>query len=418
MAQSLKAKDSINGIGGLKAYFITLYTGYILFTIGLVRFWYYPEISLGLLMIVLGLIQLISALVILWVRVYQIWRFIINTSLPVDFKPSITSPGCAVGYLFIPLFNFYWVFIAIGRLPRDLNLLARSLGINSRVPSRIGLSIAIIAIISIVPNIGWFTAAVNALLLIPILLSSSIALCREAAEKISFPEGNGAGITVTPERTKLRNFHELFDYPGSGFRWGVLIAFIVLYIFPLLAIISSMFPLLFVLNGPFFQILLARALLGVLAGFLFIILCKIVKKDWLLAPIWGLVFIPLVICNNYIPRFIYTEQLFFYVLNYQPEFHISARMIITSFLWGFAFMASLILVVRFWGLRLWSLAAGLMIISLVFNIRQWFFNIFSLDIHAAFFLILPIVQYCIMGILLYFALRPPSIVQRGTFINK
>jgi hypothetical protein len=37
-----------------------------------------------------------------------------------------TSPGKAVGFLFIPLFNLYWMFVAIAGLPRDWNRIVAS----------------------------------------------------------------------------------------------------------------------------------------------------------------------------------------------------------------------------------------------------------------------------------------------------
>jgi len=406
MAQSLNSKESTNDFGGLRFYLADLYIGAVLLALGLVRY-NYGSRGLGIIMVGLGLILLIISMIIFYIRLFQIWRFIINTSPSAGLKPSVETPARAVGYLFIPLFNLYWIFLAVGRLPRDLNALAKYLGIPGRVYSGIGLAIAIITIISMIPFIGGVTGAANGLMLIPIFLSSSIRLCREAKEKISASGGSDVAAPVLPEMPETRNFLELFNNSRSGFRWGVLIAFIVSYIFSLLAIILAMFPGIVVLNGPFFQFLLGQTFMGALAGILFIIVCSYVKKIWLLPAMWGLLSILLAICDMCLSRLINLEGPIRMFLHIYPDFHISANMLTSNFLWGFAFMASLILAVRFWGMRAWSLATGLMAICLIFNIRQWSYYLFHLDPLRTFFLVLPIVQYGVLGLLLYFALRSP-----------
>jgi hypothetical protein len=54
---------------------------------------------------------------------YNIWGL-----LPVKHSP--TTPAKAVGYLFIPFYNFYWVFVAYLQLGRSLNF---ELGRDNRV---------------------------------------------------------------------------------------------------------------------------------------------------------------------------------------------------------------------------------------------------------------------------------------------
>ena len=61
-----------------------------------------------------GLIALISGLCIL----HRLWSLI-----PAD--KAKTTPGKAIGFLFIPLFNFFWSFIAIYGLAKALNTEAR-----------------------------------------------------------------------------------------------------------------------------------------------------------------------------------------------------------------------------------------------------------------------------------------------------
>ena len=60
--------------------------------------------------VIFGLIALISGLRIL----HKLWSLI-----PAD--KARTTPGKAVGFLFIPLFSLYWVFVAFYSLARTLN---------------------------------------------------------------------------------------------------------------------------------------------------------------------------------------------------------------------------------------------------------------------------------------------------------
>jgi heme/copper-type cytochrome/quinol oxidase subunit 4 len=53
--------------------------------------------------------------VIIWLRlIYKMWQAIQDGHARV-------TPGTAVGFLFIPIFNLYWVFRAVACFPRDYN---------------------------------------------------------------------------------------------------------------------------------------------------------------------------------------------------------------------------------------------------------------------------------------------------------
>lgn len=56
----------------------------------------------------------IAAAVLEYILLYKFWKIIQDGF-------AKTSPGKAVGYSFIPFFNFYWLFIAIGSLAGELN---------------------------------------------------------------------------------------------------------------------------------------------------------------------------------------------------------------------------------------------------------------------------------------------------------
>ena len=77
-----------------------------------------------------GLIAIITNSVFL----YQLWKLI-----PADI--ARTTPGKAVGFCFIPIFNFYWLSVAFKGLSEDMNKTLQRYGIQYRVNGGLGLCI-------------------------------------------------------------------------------------------------------------------------------------------------------------------------------------------------------------------------------------------------------------------------------------
>ncbi len=71
---------------------------------------------------------------------YQCWSVIQDGS-------AQATPGTAVGFLFIPVFHIYWMFVAIAGLANDLNQYVRRYNIESRfVPAGLPLAGCIVAV--------------------------------------------------------------------------------------------------------------------------------------------------------------------------------------------------------------------------------------------------------------------------------
>jgi len=85
----------------------------------------YGQTESSIAFLVLGMIAGLIALIYFYVLLYQVWRYIIEESRRHDLRPSIDSPGKAVGFCFIPIYNIYWIFMAYGKLPNDFNALSR-----------------------------------------------------------------------------------------------------------------------------------------------------------------------------------------------------------------------------------------------------------------------------------------------------
>jgi hypothetical protein len=83
-----------------------------------VRLLGFGAVSVGL--VVSGVLQLIF--------LYLAWALIQDGR-------SRTTPGGAVGKLFVPIFNIYWIFVAIGGLAADLNRYGRTKGWHIRQAS-------------------------------------------------------------------------------------------------------------------------------------------------------------------------------------------------------------------------------------------------------------------------------------------
>jgi hypothetical protein len=98
----------------------------------------------GTIVAAITLIPLIF-FVILWAfLVYKMWSAIQDGQ-------ARTSPGQAVGYLFIPFYNFYWVFVATWGFAKDYNAYIKRHNLNvPALPEALFLWYAILAVAGVV----------------------------------------------------------------------------------------------------------------------------------------------------------------------------------------------------------------------------------------------------------------------------
>jgi hypothetical protein len=73
----------------------------------------------GGFLIFVGWAVMIFSSILMYINIYRAW-FCLQAGGPQ------TTPGKAVGFLFIPLFNIYWLFVAINGLPKDWNRIVSS----------------------------------------------------------------------------------------------------------------------------------------------------------------------------------------------------------------------------------------------------------------------------------------------------
>jgi hypothetical protein len=75
--------------------------------------------GMGAVFVVIGWIFLMVSAVFFYINLYRAWSCL-QAGAP------RTTPGKAVGFLFIPLFNLYWIFMAIAGLASDWNRIVAS----------------------------------------------------------------------------------------------------------------------------------------------------------------------------------------------------------------------------------------------------------------------------------------------------
>lgn len=169
-------------IGSMGPYLIILYSSLVALIIGIIIIASSRHgRAAGGFFIGIGAIAYIAACILFCVLLYQIWRFVINESIRQRLTPSIETPGKAVGFMFIPFYNFYWIFQAFGKLPKDLNALARAKGSTTMMSEGLGMAIPILLLLCFIPFIGYIAAVTVAFILYPIFFSQATRLCREIA---------------------------------------------------------------------------------------------------------------------------------------------------------------------------------------------------------------------------------------------
>lgn len=128
-----------------------------------------------------GYLPGIYGMVILAILIYKIWA-------PLQDGPARTTPGKAVGFLFIPFFNLYWVFQAYWGWAVDYNKYIVQKQIpGPRMPEGLAMAICILTVCSIIPYLGILISLVS-MVLMAIFLNSAI----NGANAIISARGAGA----------------------------------------------------------------------------------------------------------------------------------------------------------------------------------------------------------------------------------
>lgn len=155
---------------GVFFFLILMLTFLILWdNVRLVEFRGHRNPTFEILLILSGMTALMFAVASVAVYVtllYQMWKVVQDGVTPL-------SPGAAVGLLFIPFFNLFWIFIALRGLAYECNMVIQRHGYQAR-PAPVGLALAN-CICLLIP---W----VNAFVLFPMALITMGMLRNTAAD--------------------------------------------------------------------------------------------------------------------------------------------------------------------------------------------------------------------------------------------
>jgi hypothetical protein len=315
---------------------------------------------------------------------------------------SIETHREAVGFLFIPLYSFYWVFIGIGKLPKDLNALAKSYDINNIISQDLAYGIGILSVISIIPYIGIVTSAIAVFVLQPLLIYRSIQL----SELIIDEKKLQVDVRSNYEPIKnywesLTEFSQLFNVEKYGINYFVGIGlFAGLLLNRILwLILSGLFDLYYYSAFEYHIVGLGIDIINCL---FFVILINFFSKNQLLPFIWGIIIVLTSIASMAFIR--QTFQVYYSNSDFTSIFN--PGFLINNFLTGFTFMLGFYYSIKIWGAKAWSLIVGLVsgyIIYKIFNIiivKNFFTPEYYLDLSS--YELIAILNKIIVGATLYF----------------
>lgn len=139
----------------------------------------YGNANLGLVFILLSLIPMLVMGILNAMLLYKAWD-----SIQDGF--ARTTPGKAIGLLFIPFFNIYWMFQAVWGLSKDINSFRyRHRLEGEKLPENLFLLIVILTWLIIIPYLGVVLMVINYILWMVMVshLCDSIILIKEKQQK-------------------------------------------------------------------------------------------------------------------------------------------------------------------------------------------------------------------------------------------
>ena len=351
-----------NHFGNLTTFYSLLYTGAAIFFIGLALI-FIDSPDFGLIFIFISSILIIITFVLFYIILYRVWKFIIEKEHELGLTPSIPSAGQAVGYLFIPLFNIYWLFKGIGKLPLEINIVAKKYDLQKRVQDNLGYIIGILALIGIIPIVGYITGAINFLILLPIFITRCVEVCELIISSDVIPDKTAEIIKAeTIGWQKIKEFALLFNKEIYGINFYIGVAlFISLTIirFMQLAFIGGFEDYLM----PELDYFLIGVSIDLVVSTLFVFTCHLITKNWMQPFIWGVVIVVVFYFKSIITmnaQFLPGDKLIKI-----PSLNIIEAL--RDFIWGFAFMLGFVFAVNIWGAKIWSLITGSILSYIVYK---------------------------------------------------
>jgi hypothetical protein len=154
-------------------------------------------VALGGVLTALGGLSLVASVAIFAVFLYKVWDVVQDGR-------ARATPERAVGFLFIPFFNLYWVFVAIHGLALDLDRALRRQGRADVAPPSPGLALAfcVLWVCTWVPYLNLVAVIPMLVVLILLVLSFKRAAAALAAGRRPAPSrpSDAAPDAITQRR--------------------------------------------------------------------------------------------------------------------------------------------------------------------------------------------------------------------------
>ncbi len=117
--------------------------------------------GIGGLLMILGVLLSLFGSVLWFVLIYKMWAAIQDGGF------ARTTPGKAVGFMFIPFFNIYWIFQAFWGFSKDYNTKIEAQQIGTEyLPEGLFLTACILPLCGMIPFVGGFVQIANMVIVI------------------------------------------------------------------------------------------------------------------------------------------------------------------------------------------------------------------------------------------------------------
>lgn len=131
--------------------------------------------SSPVLLLLIGMAISIAGAITFYLFVYRIWDSIKDGQ-------TRTSPGFAVGGLFIPFYNFYWIFQALPGFAADFNNYKTQRRINTPpLKNTLLMTFAGLTVASVIPLLGILCVVINSFVVLP-MISQALDTVNSAKE--------------------------------------------------------------------------------------------------------------------------------------------------------------------------------------------------------------------------------------------
>ena len=130
----------------------------------------------SMVLIVAGLALMVGGQVCGGMLLYRAWHCVERHRELLGRGRRTTDPAAAVALTYVPLVNLVGVYISLGRLPGELNAVAKRCGAQRRVPDGLGYLTAALFTATLIPLAGVLFGVTAGFGCMPMLLLSSSQL--------------------------------------------------------------------------------------------------------------------------------------------------------------------------------------------------------------------------------------------------